>query len=491
MNDAQAPLARVRLIDGRELVIWPDAARVGERVHLLSRISEARLLFLQPETIGLRMADIGLAEYSVARPGDGQMALNAIYSLRPDLRRADAPAPAPAPPPGYLVTPPAPEAVWPGIAPRAYGVAGMEAGAFPAPPPGAYPYPAYQPPPEPRALPFPPQVAQAYGPQPERRYATLTPAPRAARQLIGATFQLVRQRFGPLLSAAVLFALLPNLILGALAVVVTVTSGQSPWAPASNPLTAQAPSATQPAPSDMAQALTLITLILGVLFTGWSVAALTLVARDLTLGRPVAIWARALEGAQRLWPVISTLIIQYVVLLSVAVPGLGFAGGLITVALQPPAGMPPITSTEAAIIIALGVGLGVATLALLAWLWPRVALAPTAAALGLAAPFRTAWGLARGGGWRILWTLLVIGALTTALTLPAALSEYALPSAVAAVALIPLGELISAPLNALARTLALYDQRLRREGYALFLQEGVTPPAPTQPVAPDHAAEPR
>ncbi len=83
MSEAWTPLARVRLIDGRELVIAPDAARVGEQSFAIARIQEARLLFLRPETIGLRMADVGLVEYTVARPGDGQVALDAIYQLRP------------------------------------------------------------------------------------------------------------------------------------------------------------------------------------------------------------------------------------------------------------------------------------------------------------------------------------------------------------------------------------------------------------------------
>jgi hypothetical protein len=172
------------------------------------------------------------------------------------------------------------------------------------------------------------------------------------------------------------------------------------------------------------------------------------------------------------------------------------------VVVQPPPGTPAISPTTAAVIITLAVALALSTLALLAWLWPRVALAPTAAALGLPAPFRTAWGLARGGAWRILGALLAVGVLTAALTIPATLAQF-YSDGLAAVLLIPLAQLVSAPLSALVRTLALYDQRLRREHYALFLQEGITPPAtPGAPDMPgssdapdasprDRAAEPR
>ena len=486
MSDARAPLARVRLLDGRELVIEPDAARVGERVYLMSRIQEARLLFLQPETIGLRMADIGLVEYSVARPGDGQVALEAIYRARPDLRRADAAAPAPFAPPGYHATPPAaPPPPWP-APPQQDGPAGV----FPAPPPGVYVYPGAQPwPAPPRATPFPPQVMGAYGPEPERRYATLSPTPRRAGQLAGATFRLVALRFGPLLALAALVVLLPYVALGGLAIAVSVISGQNPWAGEPNPLTPLAAASAQATP-DLAQALSLLALVAGLALAGWTVATLTVAARDVALGRPLAVFARAREGAQRLWPVISTLIITDIILLVIAIPGLGVALGMILVVLQPPVGTPPIPAGGAVAIIALAVCLALATLAALAWVWPRVALAPTAAALGLPAPFRTAWGLAQGGAWRILGALVLVGIVTTALTIPAALSQF-WSSGLASLLIIPLAQLISAPLTALVRTLALYDQRLRREGYALFQQEGVIPPAPVGVAATDQAAEPR
>ncbi|HEU0028651.1 MAG TPA: hypothetical protein VFQ25_16205 [Ktedonobacterales bacterium] len=484
MTEARAPLARVRLIDGRELLIEPDAVRVGERTHLISWIEEARMLFLRPETIGLRMKDVGLVEYSVARPGDGQLALEAIYQLRPDLRRPDLPPPAPEAPPGYEITAPAP--------PEPFGPAGTGAlppvgrpaapppGAFP--PPGAYPYPLYPPPPPPGPEPFPPPVAQAYGPEPNRRYATLTPQPRGAARLIGATFRLAGRRFGPLFALALVVALLPNLALGGLTVAISLLSGEDPFVVTPNPLGAiwQAASGQAPAvaatPTDsLVGLLSLLSLVAGLIMTGWMVAALTLAARDAALGRPISVAGCAREGLRRLWPTLSALIITNVALLVVAFPGLVFSLGLVLAVVAPPVGAAPLPAGATPVAIVMAAGTALVTLALLAWLWPRLALAPTAAALGMFAPVRTGWTLARGGAGRIFAALLAVGVVTALFTAPAEFAQF-YSTGLAALALIPIAQLIAAPLSALVRTLALYDQRLRREGYALFEREGIAPP---------------
>jgi hypothetical protein len=502
VSDARAPLARVRLIDGRELVIEPDAAQVGERTHLISRIEEARLLFLRPETIGLRMKDVGLVEYSVAQPGDGQAALEAIYQLRPDLRRPDLPPPAPVAPPGYQVLPPppTPEPFGPlgPVAPPPPGgpAAGPTPGSFP-PSPGAFRYPLYPPPPPPGPEPFPPEVIQAYGPEPNRRRATLTPQPRGAGQLIGATFRLATRRFGPLFALAVVAAFLPNLALGALSVAISLLSGENPFVAAPNPFAnlQQALSGQTPAPAStqaptaadgLAGLLTLVALVGTLLVAGWTVAALTLAARDAALGRPISVMGCAREGWRRLWPTLSALIVTNAILFIIAIPGLGFSLGMILALVAPAPGEPSLPPGADVMAYVLAVGSAAVTLAMLAWLWPRLALAPTAAALGLPAPIRTGWLLARGGAWRILLALLAVGVATMVFTLPATLSQF-YSNGLAVLALIPLAQLIAAPLNALVRTLALYDQRLRSEGYTLFQQEGVTPPTTSDAMTTDAA----
>ncbi len=495
MSDARAPLARAPLIDGRELVIEPDAARVGERTHSIARIEEARLLFLRPETIGLRMADVGLVEYTVARPGDGQAALEAIYQLRPDLRRPDLPPPLPVAPPGYEVLSPTPPPFTP-VAPASPPPAGASAapppGMYP-PAPGAFPYPLYPPPP-PGPAPFPPEVIQAYGPEPNRRHATLTPRPRGAGQLIDATFRLAARRFGPIFALAIIVAFLPNLALGALTVAISQLSGENPFAAAPNPLTqfqqaasGQTPTTTTTStaatPTDaLVGLLTMAALVATLLVAGWTVAALTVAARDATLGRPISVAGCAREGWRRLWPTLSTLVITNVILLIIAIPGLGFSLGMILTLVAPPPGSTPLPAGSGPLVVALAAGSAVVTLALLAWVWPRLTLAPTAAALGMPAPIRSTWSLVSGGAWRVFAVLLAVAAITAVFSVPATLAQF-FSNGLAELALIPLAQLIAAPLSALARTLTVYDQRLRREGYALFQQERVaTPDQPAERV---------
>lgn len=493
MSDAWTPLARIRLIDGRELLIGPDAARVGERTHLIARIDEARLLFLRPETIGLRMADVGLVEYTVERPGDGQAALETIYQLRPDLRRADLEPPAAVAPPGYQVLPPSP--------PESYGPGGPSVaqieGVFAAPAPRVVPPPPSAfPPPSPEAAPFPPQVAQAYGPEPNRRSATLTPQPRGAGQLISATFRLAARRFGPLFALSILAAFLPNLALGGLSVAISLLRGENPFAVTPDffaqlqqVMNGQTSTTTTPAatPADtLAGLLALVLLVASLVAAGWTVAVLTVAARDAALGRPISVAGCAREGWRRVGATLSALIITSVLLLIVAIPGL-FSLALI-LALITPSGSAVASPSVTLVIVILAVMMIVVMLALLAWLWPRLALAPAAAALGMPTPIRTAWNLASGGSWRIFAALLAVGVVIAALIVPATLAQFYM-NGLSALVLIPLAQLFTAPLSALVRTLALYDQRLRREGYALFLHEGVKPPATPGAPAPDAAAE--
>lgn len=469
MSEARTPLARVRLIDGRELVIDPDAARVGERSYAIARIQEARLLFLRPETIGLRMADVGLVEYTVARPGDGRVALDAIYHLRPDLLRADLEPPAPSAPAGYQVTLPLPPEPVAPLQP-----------AYPAAPYMPYAPPAAYAPPLPRRpdpTPFPQQVVEVYGPEPGRRTATLTPQPRGAWRLVGDTFRLVGSRFGAFFALAIITGLLPTLALGALTVVVALLNHQDPFAATSltqlqQALQGQAPATTQA--SSTADLLTLVIVAANLVLEGWTVATLTVAAREGALGRRVPVGGSLREGWRRLWPTLSALVITSAALLLVAVPGLAFSATLIVSAFTPDAAR--VSPAIGITITGMGVVMLLVTLALLAWLWPRLALAPTAAALGSPAPIRGAWSLAAGGALRILIALVVIGALTGALDVSATGAQF-FSNGLAMLVIAPLAQLIAAPLSAVVRTLAYYDQRLRREGYTLFLQEGVTPPA--------------
>ena len=487
MSQQFVPPTRAPLIDGRDLRVEADGVHVGEQFYPLTQIQEARMLFLRPETIALTLASVGQVEYSFARPGDGVAALEALSRLRPEMRRPDAPAPALDAPAGYLasVAPP-PAQPQPSMPYAPTALPGGQPGApFGAPHTGypPAPYPSYAPyapyPPRQMApVPFPPPVVEAYGPSPNRTHAGLTPAPRAAGQLIGSTFHLFGKRLGPLLALALVVAALPSAAIALLDALVSALSGVNPLAGAPNPLdtlqqmvNGQTPATTAPAttaatPLDTTIGLlSLIAVVLTLLVAAWTQAALTVGAREVTLGKRLSIRACAREGLTRLWPTLWALFFLYGVLAIIAIPGLGLALAIM-----------------AGVITAI-------TLMIVAYLWSRFALYPTAAALGLPQPLRVAFTLTAFGWWRVFSALLVVTLVTLALTLSASGAQL-LSVAVAAVLLAPLAQLIAGPLGALIRVGVLYDQRLRREGYALFQQEGIAPPADAsaQPT-PEHPTE--
>ncbi|HEY7848551.1 MAG TPA: hypothetical protein VIC27_00740 [Ktedonobacterales bacterium] len=488
MSQQYVPPTRAPLIDGRDLRIEGDGVHIGERFHPLAQIQEARLLFLRPETIGLTLAQIGQVEYSFARPGDGAAALETLYQLRPDLRRADAPAPAADAPAGYFapIAPPAPLGPPPVTPSNAPGQAGMPFGSFGAPRPGYPPTPPQMARPL-GPTPFPPQALAAFGPEPNRTYAELTPVPRKAGQLIGATFRLFGKRLGALLALALLVATLPAAVIALLNALATALSGVNPLAGAPNPLnnlqqilngqaaTTPATTATTTTPLDtLIGLLSLAAVVLSLLVAAWSQAALTVGAREATLGRRVSARACAREGLTRLWPTLWALCFLYGMLGIVAIPGLGLALAFLLGPSEPGAAA-QVTPQDAIVFFVIAGIIAVATLTLVAYLWTRFALYPTAAALGLPQPLRVSLSLTASGWWRVFWALFVVTLVAGLFIISAGVTQL-LSVAVATVILAPLAQLIAGPLDALIRVGALYDQRLRREGYALFMQEGLAAP---------------
>ena len=186
------------------------------------------------------------------------------------------------------------------------------------------------------------------------------------------------------------------------------------------------------------------------------------------------------RGLARLWPTLWALCFLYGVLGIIAIPGLGLALAFVLGPSDP--GVTAQVTAQDTIVFSVIAGIiAVATLALVAYLWTRIALYPTAAALGLPQPLRLSLSLSSFGWWRIFWALLVVTLVASLLIIPAEAAQW-VSVAVASVLLTPLAQLIAGPLGALIRVGVLYDQRLRREGYALFLQEGLA--APTSPQAP-------
>lgn len=485
MSQQYIPPTTGRLMDGRELRVAEDGVHLEERIYPLARIQEAALIFLRPETIALRLSDVGQVEYSFARAGDGAAALEALYRLRPDLRRADAPAPAAQAPASYF-TPAAPPPVSLSQSTAQAPLAGQP---FSAPGYAGYspPRPPFAPPAPP--LPpagFPQQTLDAYGPDPNRVFAELTPTPRTANQLIGSAFRLFGKRLGSLLALTAVVAVLPSVIAGLLDAVVAVLSGDNPLTGAPNPIdtfqqalnspataTAASASATPTTLDTAISLLSLATIALILIAGAWSQAALSVGAREAQLGRPISIRICAREGLARLWPTFWALAFLYGALAVIAIPGFGLA---LAFAVAPSAPGTPLPSADAVVFFVVAGLISLLTLALVAYVWSRVALYPTAAALGLPQPLRLSLALTSFGWGRVFWSLLVVTVIAAMLTVPASASQV-YSAALASIILSPLAQFFAGPVNALIRVGTLYDQRLRREGYRLFVSEGVTPPS--------------
>src|SRR5215472_13317620 len=126
-NTGDRTSAAVPLRDGGELRVDAEGVHVRETRYGLEQIQDARQVSPDPETIGLRVEDVGLISVVPVRVGDAAVALDALYRLRPDLRPAGwalptywpsayGPPPGYAPPPGYPLWPYAGAPLYPGYA---------------------------------------------------------------------------------------------------------------------------------------------------------------------------------------------------------------------------------------------------------------------------------------------------------------------------------------------------------------------------------------
>ncbi|MGZ3667756.1 MAG: hypothetical protein ACXVDA_25095, partial [Ktedonobacterales bacterium] len=98
-------------------------------------------------------------------------------------------------------------------------------------------------------------------------------------------------------------------------------------------------------------------------------------------------------------------------------------------------------------------------------------------ALGYEDPVRRSLLLTRQQWWRTFGVLLVANLPLLIGGLGVVAAEYVSVGLALAV-VSPLVQLLAAPLSALAYTALIYDLRLRREGYLVFMQERLTPPPP-------------
>ena len=113
----------------------------------------------------------------------------------------------------------------------------------------------------------------------------------------------------------------------------------------------------------------------------------------------------------------------------------------------------------------------------------RLGLAPYAAASERIGPFRAlalSWDLTRRNFWRTFGVLIIIG-LVIGLVGGIASQAGLLYPAITYLVIVPLVQILTAPLQAVMYITLLYDLRVRREGYAAVAQPHVPAPPAAAP----------
>ncbi|HEX6797764.1 MAG TPA: hypothetical protein VF116_08625 [Ktedonobacterales bacterium] len=489
MSGPGGSLLSIRLRDGVELRVTPEGVWIGERFIALAAIQDARQVSPDPETVALRVAGAGLVDFQPEHAGDGGLALEAIYRLRPDLRPPGfEPRELPS---GFPVLPPPPGQ---GAATGGYAAPLPQYGQLPpgyrAPPapPAPYGYPP-TPPPTPPAQPAP------YGQQPlGARYGgveqaawsasrgELTPFPRTYGGLLGAIFQLYNRHLGKLVLVAIFVVLLPALANGVAQLVLLHALGIDPLA-GTGSLTntsCQDPNTCNPFAvfhplqgSALVQDVALGGAALAVswLLAAWQVAALAVAARQAVLGRHIGAGASLGTGMRRLVPTLIAWGLPQVLILVIFAPAVGSYAYLL-VNLFPGGTLAVSDTASASPAVALSALLGcvalVGGLIGLLFFSTRLGLAPYAAATERIGPLRAlgqSWRLTRGSFWRTLGIWLTFAVLTG---VPSYIGGQfsSLSAPLTYLVLLPVIQLFTAPLMALTWVTLLYDLRLRRESYA-------------------------
>ncbi|HEX8035914.1 MAG TPA: hypothetical protein VF510_18810, partial [Ktedonobacterales bacterium] len=314
----------------------------------------------------------------------------------------------------------------------------------------------------------------------------LTPYPRSFGQLLGAIIRLYGKHLGIWLVLAFVVALLPRLITNALQLALEMQRGLDPLAGRdvlgdllnTSGVTTSTPNGAEPPLYTLLTSLiSMFELVLG----AWTLAALTAGSRDAILGRRVTIKTSVVGGFQRLWKTLGATLLVILLLLGVSLIALVVAfviDLLFTIVALPLAGPAAASGTEPTPFrIGLAAcAMDIAFLPVLA-LAVRLALAPSLAALGYEDPVRRSLLLTRRQWWRTFGVLLVANVPALLLGLGMLAAEY-MSAGLALIVVGPLVQLLAAPLTALAYTALIYDLRLRREGYLVFMQEHLTPPPP-------------
>lgn len=482
MTGSSGASVAIPLAGGGELRVTAEAVTLDERRYELGRIQDALQVSPEPETVALRVAGAGMVEFRPARQGDGRVALEAIYRLRPELRPAGFEPPgapaglAPAPPdvaafaPPTTAYPPYPSAG--GYPPSPYGTPGY------APPGYGTPY------------------APPYGAHPNANGGEVTPYPRRFWELIAAIFQIYLRKLPAWLGLGLLVGALPGAIGAGFQLVLLDLQGPAAFSglqagalggqtlPSSCRFTYHAPAAATLARDG---ALLAGLAIAAAMLTSLATAALAIGAREALLGRRVRVGASVRGGLRRLPATLGVTVVT-AALYALA---LGPALVCLELALVNLSGVDLCNASAAALPpnAVVGLFLDVAGLALIVpgvlvflLIFVRLGPAPYVAAtepVGAGRAIARSWRLTRGSFWRTLGVVLVtqIAALVIATPFGAA------DSPPAAVALPALAHAVTAPLLAITWTAVLLDLRLRREGYDALRRGGEkpgveAPPAP-------------
>ena len=493
MGGSGAPPVSIPLRDGTQLSVTPAGIQLGAQFFELSRIQDARQVSPDPETFALRVAGAGLVEFQPTRPGDGTIALAALFRFRPDLRPAGFVGPTegagyPPPPPPAIPYPPAPGYPPTFAPPPAYG-----------PPPGGYPPPpgyGYAPPVPPRAM--------YYGPSPNSQQGELTPYPRTFGELLGAIFQLYGKHFRKWLTLGFWVILLPGILIGLAQAAVEMLLGVNTSA-TSIPQTFPIGSNCLPVlPATLTHDLIIASIVaaggivVSILISAWQTASFANAGREAVLGRPVPVGASLGRGARRLLPTLGTSIVVVLILLAVLAPGItcfviffaGLAGSTsgnlcaTTITTTSAATSSASASSGALLLVGCaGFLLFLAGSIFALFLEVRLVLAPVVAAterVGVGTALSRSWRLTHRSWWRTFGVLFVIG-IVAALLVLAFSALAAVPLTVVAIIAIPLAQWFSAPLQELAYIVLLFDLRLRREGYAAVTQTAPVPAGTPSP----------
>jgi hypothetical protein len=472
------PLVVIPLRDGTELRVALDGIGVGDRAFDLARIQDARQVSPDPETIGLRVAGAGLVEVQPARPGDGAIALEALYRLRPDLRPAGFEPPALPLPPGMPAVPPLYGAPLGYTYPPMYG-APLPPGAFPPPPPSAY-----SPPPPGYAMgpaPYPP-----FGISPNRNRGEMTPVPRNFGEILGAIFQLYGKHFTKWLLLGVAVALLPALLAGGIQVAAYAAIGLDPTS--STPFSGTTTDGNTPS-SPLLHASTdqlllfggigLGLLLLLILFSVWMTASFAIGGRDAVLGREVSVGRSLGGGLRRFFPVLGAQFLYGLIVAAFLLP-IYVSFGILLIPLlsnveSSPTSPPSGTASIFGVLLLLTCVFIPLALIAVVFFSVRLGLAPYAAAtrrIGPLAALGESWRITRGSFWRIFGVQLIIGLIVGVASTAVGTVAGFLPYVVTYLVVTPLVQVFGTPLSTLTDIVLLYDLRLRREGYARVAQDG-------------------